>query len=232
MIISDIEKLLHSRRGSVLMEFVLVLPVYIAVMGGILWLGMRSLDAVNLRVSDHWAVWSAGNRFQTRTPAMLALRDMFPRATLVTTNAARRLESEHGYLQFIASGTTLMETRPDYIDAWMSMPFTTTGEAKPWWMRIPEFQMTSSRFGNKYTQCIIMRAKASRTAKRHWHPSLVADRDVWQFDGAEDSYPREWNMKLMDNVKYSDDTREESAEPNKIDFYKRYETYEKWSLPE
>ena len=214
------------------MEFVLVLPIYITVMGGVLWLGMRSLDAVNLRVGDHWAVWSAGNRFQPRAPAMLALRDMFPRASVITTNAARRLEDEHGYLQFIASKTTLMESRPDYIDAWLSMPFTVTGEDKPWWMKIPEFQMTSSRYGNRYTQCIVMRAKASRTAKRHWHPSLVADRDVWKFGGAENRYPKEWNLKLMDNIQYSDDGRETEAEPKKIDFYKRYGTYEKWSLPE
>ena len=89
------------------MEFVLVLPIYIAVMGGILWLGMRSIDAINLRSSDHWAVWSGGNRFQTRTPAMLALRGMFPRSSLVTATVGRRLEDEHSYLQFIGSKTTI-----------------------------------------------------------------------------------------------------------------------------
>ena len=83
------------------MEFVLVLPVYIAVMGGVLWIGMKSLDAINLRSADHWAVWSEGNRFQVRTPAMLGLRDMFPRSTLVSTNATRRLEEEHSFIQFI-----------------------------------------------------------------------------------------------------------------------------------
>ena len=54
-------------RGSVLMEFVLVLPVYMAVIGGVLWLGLKSLDATNLRAADHWAVWMAGNRFSVRT---------------------------------------------------------------------------------------------------------------------------------------------------------------------
>ena len=51
----DIKTLLKSGRGSVLMEFVLVLPVYIAVMGGTLWIGMKSLDAINLRSADHWS---------------------------------------------------------------------------------------------------------------------------------------------------------------------------------
>lgn len=215
------------------MEFVLVLPVYIAVMGGILWLGMRSLDAINLRSSDHWAVWNAGNRFSiTRPLAMLGLRGMFPRATLVTASADRRLEAEHGYLQFIGAKTTIYQTRPDYIDNWMSMPFTTAGKDKPWWMRIPEFQMTSSRFGNKYTQCIVMRAKASKTAKRHWHASLAADDDsIWKFEGKETEYPKKWELKLLDNVKYKDDTKEEKKEPKKIDFYERFEPYMEWSVP-
>ena len=228
----DTEKTNKSRRGSVLMEFVLVLPVYIVVMGGVLWIGMKSLDAINLRSADHWAVWSAGNRFQMRPPAILGLRDMFPRSTLVTTNAERRLEAEHSYLQFIASKTTLMETRPDYISNWMDMPYTMSGESKSITQMIPEITMTSSRFGNKYTQCIIMRTKASKTAKRHWHPSLVADKDVWTFEGNEDKYPSKWELKLMDKIKYKDDNKEVEKEPKKIDFYERYDKYKEWSEPE
>ena len=233
MITSTIKKLLRSGRGSVLMEFVLVLPVYIAVMGGALWLGLRSLDAINLRVSDHWAVWDAGNRFQlTHLPAIIALRGMFPRANLVYASVQRRLESEHGYLQFIGSKTKIQQSRPKYIDNWMSMPYTTTGERKPWWMKIPEIFMTSSRFGNNYTQCIIMRARASRTSKRHWHSSLIADDDsIWKFESKDTQYPKKWEMKLLDNAKYKDDTKEERKEPKKIDFYERYGTYEDWSVP-
>jgi len=214
------------------MEFVLVLPVYIAVMGGVLWIGMKSLDAINLRSADHWSVWSEGNRFQVRTPAMVALRNMFPRSTLVSTNAARRLEEEHSYIQFIASKITIMQTRPDYISNWMDAPYTMSGQSKSPWEMLPELSMSSSRFGNKYTQCIIMRTKGSQTAKRHWHPSLIADRDIWKFEAKEDKYPSKWELKLMDNAKYKDDKKEEEKEPKKIDFYERYDTYEDWSEPE
>ena len=227
----DIKKAFCSRHGSVLMEFVLVLPVYIAVMGGVLWIGMKSLDAINLRSADHWAVWSEGNRFQVRTPAMLGLRGMFPRSTLISTNATRRLEEEHSFIQFIASKTTLMQTRPDYISNWMDMPYTMSGESKSPWEMIPELSMSSSRFGNKYTQCIIMRTKGSKTAKRHWHPSLIADKDIWKFEGEEDKYPSKWELKLMEKIKHKDDTKEGEKEPKKIDFYERYDTYEDWSEP-
>ena len=139
------------------MEFVLVLPVYMAVIGGILWLGLKSLDAVNLRSADHWGVWMAGNRFSVRTPAIVALQDMFPRSGIILASQKRCLLDEHSFLQFIGSKTTLMQTRPEYLDNWINMPYSVRGESKPF--SIPEFQITSSRYGNEFTQCIIMRTK-------------------------------------------------------------------------
>ena len=229
MIISRIEHLFRGRGGSVLMEFVLVLPVYIAVMGGTLWLGLRSLDAINLRSSDHWSVWSAGNRFQNRLPAAVALRGMFPRSKVSSVKVDRRLEDEHSYIQFIGGKTTIYQTRPDYIDNWMKMPYTVTASDPPVRMRVPEATMTSSRYGSKYTQCIIMRTKASRTAKRNWHPSLIADKDIWKFTGKDSAYPKKWELKLLDNARYKDDGKEEGKEPAQIKFYERYGPYVEWS---
>ena len=219
--------LFSSGRGSVLMEFVLVLPIYMATIGGILWLGMKSLDAVNLRAADHWGVWMAGNRFSTRLPAITALQEMFPRTTLITTSQERALTGEHSFLQFIGSKTTLYETRPGFLDNWINMPYTARGESRPF--SIPELQMTSSRYGNKYTQCIIMRTKSSNTDKRHWDSSLVAKHNVWKFDSKDDEYPKEWKIELLDDPKYKDDTKEQEKEPEKIKFYERYDKYEKWS---
>lgn len=220
-------KRMSSSRGSVLMEFVLVLPVYMAVIGGILWLGMKSLDAINLRAADHWGVWMAGNRFSMRLPAITALQSMFPRTTLITTSQERVLTGEHSFLQFIGSKTTLYETRPEFLDNWINMPYTARGESKPF--SIPEFQLTSSRYGNKYTQCIIMRTKGSDTDKRHWDSSLVAKHNVWKFESKDDEYPKEWKLELLDDPKYKDDTKEQEKEPKKIDFYTRYSKYEQWS---
>lgn len=209
------------------MEFVLVLPLYMATLGGILWLGLKSLDATNLRSADHWGVWMAGNRFSMRVPAALALLEMFPRATLITTNQQRALNDEHSYLQFIGSRTTLYETRPGFLDNWINMPYTARGEKKPF--SLPELQMTSSRYGNRYTQCIIMRSKASATDKRHWDASLLVKNSVWKFESASSRYPGEWNLKLLEDPKHTDDTVEQEKEPKKINFYERFDKYEKWS---
>ena len=134
---------------------------------------------------------------------------------------------EHAYLQFIGSKTTLIETRPGYLDNWINMPYTARGESKPF--SIPEFQMTSSRYGNKYTQCIVMRTKGSRSAKRHWDSSLVAKHNIWKFDSKDSEYPKEWKLELLNDPKYKDDTKELEKEPEKIKFYERYGKYEQWS---
>ena len=223
----QLQHLITSRRGSVLMEFVLVLPVYMAAIGGILWVGMKSLDAINLRAADHWGVWMAGNRFSMRLPAITALKSMFPRTTLITTSQERALTGEHSFLQFIGSKTTLYETRPEFLDNWINMPYTVRGESGP--MMLPEFQISSSRYGNKYTQCIIMRTKGSSTDKRHWDPSLVAKHSVWKFDSKDDEYPKEWKIDLLNDPKHKDDTKEQEKEPKKIAFYERYEKYVEWS---
>ena len=110
------------------------------------------------------------------------------------------------------------------------MPYTTSGQSKPGWMNLPELQMTSSRFGNKYTQCIIMRTKASKTAKRHWPSSLIADKAIWKFEGKDSNYPKKWEIKLLDNAKYKDDNKETGKEPAKIKFYERFGPYVEWSI--
>ena len=42
------KRLFNSTRGSVLMEFVMVLPVYMAALGGIVWVGEKSLDTIGV----------------------------------------------------------------------------------------------------------------------------------------------------------------------------------------
>lgn len=109
------------------------------------------------------------------------------------------------------------------------MPYTVKGEEPPGSI-IPEFTISSSRYGNDYTLAVVMRSKGSSSSKRHWHSSLVADKDVWKFEGKEDSYPEKWELSLLKDAKHTDDTKTLDDEPNKIDFYERYEKYEKWSV--
>lgn len=212
--------------GSVLMEFVIILPAYLAVIGGILSVGTKSLDAINLRSADHWAVWSAGNRFRIRTPALLALRDMFPRATLITASQKRALAEKNSYLQLVGSKTVIYQKNFELFENLANAPYTIYGE-KPF--RIPDLYMTSSRWNNPYTQCIIMRTKGSGKSKRTWDSSIIADKNIWKFEASEDKYPKKWEVKLLDEAKHTDDDFKTDKEPKKKKFYERFRAYEEWS---
>ncbi len=222
------KRLFKSTRGSVLMEFVMVLPVYMAALGGIVWVGEKSLDTINLRSANHWSVMMAGNRFSVRTPAMLSLTKLFPRATAVYDSTQRNLVDEHSYLQFIGSKVGILQSTPEYLENLINAPYTTRGENAPSPL-IPEFSVTSSRYGNDYTLAVVMRTKGSSAAKRHWHSSLIADKDIWKFEGKEDEYPKKWELSLLKNPKHTDDTKTPEKQPKKIEFYKRYKKYEEWS---
>ena len=113
---AGLKKFFLLQRGSVLMEFVLVLPVYLAVLGGILWMGFRSLDAIGLRSADRWGAWMAGERFAPRVPALTALQSVFPRTYIIHTSVDRALVGPQSFLQFIGSRAEIGSTMPDYID--------------------------------------------------------------------------------------------------------------------
>ncbi len=48
--------------GSVLMETVLAIPLFLVLIGGIFWLGELMLAKHQLAAADRFAAWNAGNR--------------------------------------------------------------------------------------------------------------------------------------------------------------------------
>lgn len=62
----DFLKNIAERRGSVLLETVLVIPLYIAFFSGICMLGELAYSRVRLASADRYAVWLAGTRHEAR----------------------------------------------------------------------------------------------------------------------------------------------------------------------
>ncbi len=55
-------RLAAGERGSVLMETVIAIPLYIVLIGGMFWLGDLLLAKHKLVTADRYAAWNAGNR--------------------------------------------------------------------------------------------------------------------------------------------------------------------------
>ena len=54
-------------RGSVLLEAILVIPLYAVLLGGIMWVGDLVLARERLVISDRYAAWNIGNRNSPKT---------------------------------------------------------------------------------------------------------------------------------------------------------------------
>ena len=52
-----------GERGSVLMEFVIVAPLYFLLLGGIFMVGGLMLNRIRMHVGDHLVTWVGGSRF-------------------------------------------------------------------------------------------------------------------------------------------------------------------------
>lgn len=52
-----------SERGSVLMEFVIVAPLYFLLLGGLFMIGGLMLNRIRMHVGDHLVTWVGGSRF-------------------------------------------------------------------------------------------------------------------------------------------------------------------------
>lgn len=55
-------KWLRDERGSVLMEAVIAIPLFLVLIGGTFWIGELILAKQKLVGSDRFAAWNAGNR--------------------------------------------------------------------------------------------------------------------------------------------------------------------------
>ena len=207
-----------------------MLPVYLVVLGGVLWIGFRSLDATGLRTADRWGAWMAGERFAPRVPALTALQSVFPRTYVIKSSAQRALVGQHSFLQFIGSKAVIQSSMPDYIDNWINMPKNIYGEDS-FSFKLPNVFMNSSRYGNKFTHFVVMRTKNSRSSKRHWHPSLIVSQKIWDIEEKNkgDVLPKEWKQELLTKAKYKTDTKDEQKEPRKVKFYERFGIYKNWS---
>ena len=53
----------RAEQGSVLMETVIALPIFMALIGGIMWSGQLIYEKQKLLVADRYVAWNYGNRF-------------------------------------------------------------------------------------------------------------------------------------------------------------------------
>ena len=94
-----------GERGSVLMETILVIPLYIAFLSGIFMLGDLALGRSRLNAGDRFAVWLAGNRHLNRDDGAVksaASQAFFPKAEFADGTSLKSFSSNKNKISFYA----------------------------------------------------------------------------------------------------------------------------------
>lgn len=58
-------RITRTQSGAVLLESVIAIPLYLLLIGGIMWIGQLIYDKQKLVISDRYVAWNAGNRHQS-----------------------------------------------------------------------------------------------------------------------------------------------------------------------
>ncbi len=208
-----------NNRGSILMETVLVIPLYLVVLSGIFWVGDLALLRSKSTFFDRFAAWSSGNRFANASPSTIksALRQNFLKALNVGDQKVENVSTAERpasvWSSLVEAGTTVSAEPPVWTRNWRRVGAAMMGKD------VPDLQKASFRSREikaDFLHSTLMRAKDDYRDK-------VEPRDLGE--------KMEWLTRVYDSEwpKWTgEDTRTVSGAspcPN----YDRFTMYENWS---
>ncbi len=168
----------NRRGGSILMETLLVMPLYLVVLGGMFWIGDIKLARQKLMIADRYAAWNAGNRhrnFKERIDG--EIRDAFFRQSDIGNQTLAATEYECGesigWSAFVAATARANIAMPEWTKGWLS--------GSPAWDGIPSIETTETLTGRvigyRGRHVTLTRTRFGEQAYRspRWSPRMLAD---------------------------------------------------------
>ena len=188
------------RPGSILMEGIIVLPLWLVIFGGIFALGQKGVDYIRVKGAERYAAESAIERNGVAGPSLpLMVTDAFLERGVAMTDRQTRQKHERSYLLLASGQSKLMaESMVNFFADMMAQPMygISPSDAKMTDM------LTSSRkgmFSTQHTSFLLARTPRSTLSRRNWDPSLIVSKDIWKFSSSEDDnneYPKKWDESL------------------------------------
>lgn len=233
---------MKARTGSILMETVIVLPLWLTVFAGILRLGERGIDYLRLKEADRTVALIAASRSGGRKPAPYLVRLFFSegamRSPTPLSSAQLALADTKSWTMMAGAGARLpIESRYVFWDDMFNAVSTVWGGGG--WL--PDLgRISSSRKGKDRTWFCLAPSKNSFNTRRHWDASLIVKHDIWKFKGEDDDveYPAggkkagrsgNWDEKFFKGAKRKDDGMRWRNEPEPVKIYERYKRFVEWS---
>ena len=217
---------ISGERGSVLMETILVIPVYIAFFSGILMLGDLELGRNRLSAGDRMAVWLAGNRHLNKDDSAVksaVSEKFFPKSEFPEGTKLKSFASKKNKVSFYAvvrGGAELKLVLPSWavnsrkgVIKLLAEAGSSQNDLKRW----DDISFPARKIGGKYTHSVLMRTKYDIRDKRG--SVLAQGAPVWL---------TEYLTAYIDRNGVPND-RPGTVTATSVAQYTRYPQFEAWS---
>jgi len=122
----------RGRRGSVLLETVIAIPLYLLLIGATMWIGQLIYDKQNMVIADRYAAWNVGNRWNTDMDITAGVQSFFPDKTHDdVTVIVPTTQPGNGWYQEAVAGMSLTATMPSWTAGWIYSAVISYGADSP-----------------------------------------------------------------------------------------------------
>jgi len=181
-----------SRKGSILLETILVIPVLVVLLGGVFWIGELMLSKTKLLMADRYAAWNAGNRHRMNKGGIQGeLQNTYFRYEEVGDQAMEKIVFEGGkpttWCTPVGATVYLRMVMPEWTEGWLA--------GSPTWEGVVPAPNEKIQVGRNVPDlshhALLMRTLYSDHAYRSpsWTPRMLAD---WSRPWFAFVYDEEW----------------------------------------
>lgn len=211
----------RQETGSILMETVLVIPLYLALLSGIFWIGDLALLRSKSTFFDRFAAWGSGNRHQELSSgdSQKFLTDCFLSSSKVGQQrvdsvSTAKSPSAEVWSSIVGASSTVSIEPPVWTDAWRRSALALMeGKDSP----LPRTSFRSRETDRALLHRNIMRSPNDFREKST--PQSLAEKQEWLSRVYYSKWPDEWTEQKISSVS--------GASPCMK--YERFGAFVKWS---
>lgn len=210
----------NNRQGSVLMETVLVIPLYLVLLSGVFWLGDLSLLRAKVTFFDRLAAWSSGNRHDGNSGGLSEqLKQDFLNPAQVgkqEVESVRADSSSSGDAWSRIAGATVEAALepPVWTQSWRNGGLVMLGEGQD---ELQRTTLRSREVEEEWMHRVLMRT--DQTYREEVTPQTLAEKVEWRSRVYDSPWPSEWTGEQNSSLSGGSPCLE----------YERHQSYVQWS---
>ena len=224
---------MFAKRGSVLMEFVVVLPIYLLFMGSVFVVGDMAMKAIHLSSADRARCHEAGDSdWSGGVFAESRVRQFFEGFVDAVSGAGNFRVTDTKiagpFSQLVSGKATDRYSLPAWTRGWLQYPARVAGIVDTWGQVKPIVSKDISDHVRAYNFYTLMRVPKSRgRGYRAWSAKELSGLDAKWSDVYGEEYA-DADAQQLDRSGGTDG-RDPQDEPNKKDEYHRFDFFVGWS---